>query len=208
MPKPGSVKALPAPGRASGGSGRTTLASVTPADGGPADDAHAGRAANSAAASAAGQNLAQPPVTAVAESVTAVADWHALEREVSMPSVQAGRGSGSKGSRTNAATTTRTGLTAHARLDEHTYPKGIKISDAQLAAVNLHGDPFHPEWNYTINPRGCAGPKAPRADLRAESVGRSRKIRGCEAVAAVAGPQATRSAAAASARNPQGVLVL
>ena len=53
-----------------------------------------------------------------------------------------------------AATTTRTGLTVHARLDERSYPKGIKISDAELAAVNLTGDPFHPEWNYTINPRG------------------------------------------------------
>ena len=51
-----------------------------------------------------------------------------------------------------AATTTRTGLTVHARLDERSYPKGIKISDAQLAAVHLTGDPFHPEWNYTINP--------------------------------------------------------
>jgi len=53
-----------------------------------------------------------------------------------------------------AATTTRTGLTVHARLDERTYPKGIKISDAQLATVNLTRDPFHPEWNYSINPRG------------------------------------------------------
>ena len=51
-----------------------------------------------------------------------------------------------------AATTTRTGLTVHARLDERTYPKGIKITDAELAAVNLTGDAFHPEWNYTINP--------------------------------------------------------
>ena len=49
-----------------------------------------------------------------------------------------------------AATTTRTGLTVHARLDERTYPKGIKISDAELAAVNLTGAAFHPEWNYTI----------------------------------------------------------
>jgi hypothetical protein len=52
-----------------------------------------------------------------------------------------------------AATTTRTGLTVHARLDERAYPKGIKISDAELAAVQLEGDPFHPEWNYTIKPR-------------------------------------------------------
>jgi hypothetical protein len=52
-----------------------------------------------------------------------------------------------------AATTTRTGLTVHARLDERCYPKGIKISDSQLAAVNLHGNTFHPEWNYTIKPR-------------------------------------------------------
>jgi len=49
-----------------------------------------------------------------------------------------------------AATTTRTGLTVHARLDERTYPKGIKISDAQLATVNLTRDTFHPEWNYSI----------------------------------------------------------
>ena len=52
-----------------------------------------------------------------------------------------------------ATTTTRSGLTVHARLDERNYPKGIKISDAQLATVNLTSDPFHPEWNYTIKPR-------------------------------------------------------
>ncbi|MEX1203993.1 MAG: ISAzo13 family transposase [Dongiaceae bacterium] len=50
------------------------------------------------------------------------------------------------------AATTRTGLEVYARLDERTYPKGIKVTDAELAAVNLTGDPFHPEWNYTINP--------------------------------------------------------
>ena len=53
-----------------------------------------------------------------------------------------------------AATTTRTGLTVHARLDERSYPKGIKVTDAELAAVNLTSDPFDTEWNYTINPRG------------------------------------------------------
>ncbi len=51
------------------------------------------------------------------------------------------------------ATTTRTGLEVYARLDERNYPKGITISDAELAAVNLEGDHFHPEWNYTIKPR-------------------------------------------------------
>jgi transposase len=51
-----------------------------------------------------------------------------------------------------AATTTRTGLKVYARLDPATYPKGIKITDQQLAAVNLQGDAFHPEWNYLIAP--------------------------------------------------------
>ena len=52
-----------------------------------------------------------------------------------------------------AATTTKSGLTVHARLDENTYPKGIKITDQQLARVNITTDTFHPEWNYTIKPR-------------------------------------------------------
>ncbi|MBU2603188.1 MAG: ISAzo13 family transposase [Actinobacteria bacterium] len=51
-----------------------------------------------------------------------------------------------------AATSTRTGLKVYARLDERTYPSKIAVSDQQLAAVRLHGDPFHPEWNYTIEP--------------------------------------------------------
>jgi transposase len=51
-----------------------------------------------------------------------------------------------------ASTTTRTGLKIYARLDEGTYPDKIKVTDAELAAVQLHGDPFHPEWNYTITP--------------------------------------------------------
>ncbi len=51
------------------------------------------------------------------------------------------------------ATTTRTGLRVYARLDEGTYPKQIKVSDAELAAVNTEGHAFHPEWNYTITPR-------------------------------------------------------
>ncbi len=51
------------------------------------------------------------------------------------------------------ATTTRTGLEVYARLDENPYPKNVKVTDPELAAVNLEGHTFHPEWNYTIKPR-------------------------------------------------------
>ena len=52
-----------------------------------------------------------------------------------------------------AATTTDAGLTVRAELDENKYPKGIKVSDAQLASVNLSPHSFHGDWNYTIAPR-------------------------------------------------------
>ena len=52
-----------------------------------------------------------------------------------------------------ASTTTRTGLTVRCELDTRNYPKGIKVSDAEMKALNITGDPFHPEWNYTISPR-------------------------------------------------------
>ena len=58
-----------------------------------------------------------------------------------------------------AATTTETGLKVHAELDENKYPKGIKVSDAQLAAVNLSRHSFHGDWNYTIAPRGKTSPR-------------------------------------------------
>ena len=51
-----------------------------------------------------------------------------------------------------AATTTRTGLTIQCQLDLNKYPKGIKISDKELASVNIVGDSFHPNWNYSILP--------------------------------------------------------
>jgi len=51
-----------------------------------------------------------------------------------------------------AATTTTAGLTVRCELDTRTYPKGIKVSDAKMAALNLTGNAFHPEWNYTISP--------------------------------------------------------
>ena len=52
-----------------------------------------------------------------------------------------------------ASTTTRTGLTVHCELDTREYPKGIKVGDDEMAALNITGDTFHPEWNYTISPR-------------------------------------------------------
>jgi hypothetical protein len=51
-----------------------------------------------------------------------------------------------------AATTTSTGLKVFARLDQRDYPKKVEVTDAQLAAVNITPDPFHPEWNYAIAP--------------------------------------------------------
>jgi hypothetical protein len=52
-----------------------------------------------------------------------------------------------------AATTTKTGLTVRCELDTNSYAKGIKVSDAEMATLNIKGDAFHPEWNYTISPR-------------------------------------------------------
>jgi hypothetical protein len=58
-----------------------------------------------------------------------------------------------------AATTTKAGLKVRAELDENKYPKGIKISDTQLIAVNLSRHSFHGDWNYTIAPRQKSSPR-------------------------------------------------
>lgn len=52
-----------------------------------------------------------------------------------------------------AATTTTAGLTVRCELDPRPYPKGIKVSDAEIATINITGDRFHPEWNYSIAPK-------------------------------------------------------
>ena len=52
-----------------------------------------------------------------------------------------------------AATTTRTGLRVQSQLDTGKYPKGIKVSKPEFAAIQLYPDTFHGEWNYTIMPR-------------------------------------------------------
>ena len=52
-----------------------------------------------------------------------------------------------------ANTTTKKGLSISCELDRNTYPKGIKVSDAEMASLNITRDAFHPEWNYKISPR-------------------------------------------------------
>jgi hypothetical protein len=50
-------------------------------------------------------------------------------------------------------TRTQTGLRVKAMLDKRTYKKGQKISRKQIDQLNLARHSFHPEWNYTLNPR-------------------------------------------------------
>jgi len=50
-------------------------------------------------------------------------------------------------------TTTKTGLKISCGLDCNAYAKGIKVSDAEMASLNITRDAFHPEWNYSIAPR-------------------------------------------------------
>ena len=49
-----------------------------------------------------------------------------------------------------AATTTRKGLKVRAELDSSLYPKGIKVTDKELKAIQIKRDEFHGEWNYSI----------------------------------------------------------
>jgi hypothetical protein len=51
------------------------------------------------------------------------------------------------------ATTTDTGLRVQAELDPGEYPTKVKVSDDELATVQLTPHAFHGEWNYTVTPR-------------------------------------------------------
>ena len=53
-----------------------------------------------------------------------------------------------------AATTTKNGLRVESQLDTNLYPKGIKISDKQMAELQLRREEFHGDWNYGLLPRG------------------------------------------------------
>lgn len=52
-----------------------------------------------------------------------------------------------------AATTNRIGLKVKCQLDTNFYPKAIKVSDREMANINIQRDSFHGEWNYTISPK-------------------------------------------------------
>ena len=51
-----------------------------------------------------------------------------------------------------ANTTTKKGLKVNAALDEGSYPRGIKITDAELKALPIDYHEFHGEWNYSVRP--------------------------------------------------------
>nr|MDQ6949905.1 ISAzo13 family transposase [Actinomycetota bacterium] len=50
------------------------------------------------------------------------------------------------------ATTTTKGLRIKAERDTERYPTGVKITDAELAALPLTRHDWHGDWNYTLQP--------------------------------------------------------
>ena len=51
-----------------------------------------------------------------------------------------------------ANTRTKTGLSVKVELDKSVYPKGVKVTDATMASININRDDFHGDWNYSICP--------------------------------------------------------
>jgi hypothetical protein len=51
------------------------------------------------------------------------------------------------------STRTRAGLSIRAALDPNPYPTRLKVTDAQMAQLQIERHTFHGEWNYTIRPR-------------------------------------------------------
>lgn len=52
-----------------------------------------------------------------------------------------------------SSTTNKAGLTVAAGIDLNEYPKGIKVSDAQMRMIDISRHEFHGEWNYTLRPQ-------------------------------------------------------
>ena len=61
-----------------------------------------------------------------------------------------------------AATTTKTGLKVECALDTRCYQKGIKVTDAEMKSLNITGDEFHPEWNYSGSGPNCPLATSPK----------------------------------------------
>ena len=53
-------------------------------------------------------------------------------------------------------TTTKAGLTVTAMKDINSYKTGIKITDKEMAALNITRDEFHGDWNYIIKPQAIS----------------------------------------------------
>ena len=51
------------------------------------------------------------------------------------------------------ATTTKEGLVVHAELDKRHYPKGVKVSNADMKSLGIQPHKFHGDWNYTLTPQ-------------------------------------------------------
>jgi hypothetical protein len=52
-----------------------------------------------------------------------------------------------------SATTTNTGLTVKSKIDTNIYEPGLKVSDQQMAELQLRREKFHGDWNYKLLPR-------------------------------------------------------
>ena len=48
---------------------------------------------------------------------------------------------------------TRMGLTVRREFDENAYPKAARVTDAEVATLDMETDEWHPEWNHIIRPR-------------------------------------------------------
>lgn len=64
-------------------------------------------------------------------------------------------------------TTTETGLTVRSALHDGVYQTGERVSDAEMATLNLERHAVCPTWNYTLRPRSpSAPPPAPDGQSR------------------------------------------
>src|SRR4029453_470914 len=61
-------------------------------------------------------------------------------------------------------TTTTKGLRIPAALDAGQYPTGVKVSDAEMAALRMERSAFHGDWNYTMLPH-----RSPNAKCRVKA---------------------------------------